>query len=134
MECTNPRRLANARVNLAWAHLLAGDVERAKESLRGAREAQPRLDTLVALFADDLDARIALAERKASSAEARFREVAERARALALPLDEARAEEGRAGALFAQKKLPAADAAAAHAEELVEALAARIALGEGRDA
>lgn len=130
--CTNPRRLANARVNLAWAHLLAGDPERAKESLHGARVAQPRLDTLVALFADDLDARIALAEGRAEVAEVRFREVAERARALALPLDEARAEEGRARALFARKKLRAADEAAIHAQMLVEALAARIALGEGR--
>lgn len=132
LACNNPRRVANARVNLAWAHLLAGDAQEARRDLARAREAHAHLDALVALFADDLEGRVALAEGASERAAATFADVATRARALALPLDEARAEEGLARALLAARKLSDADAAAARAEALIEEAAALVALGEGR--
>lgn len=132
--CDRPLLLANAELNLAWAALFDGDRARAREAWTRAKAgvSAPDLRTLMHLL--HVEAELMLADRDAKSA----LEALDRLRVLAHTAGATeilwQAHLGRARALSFLGATDDAIAAYRESERLLGDLAARVPLGEGRDA
>lgn len=131
VPCADPRRQAELRLDRARVALLAGDADEAARHLAAARAAHERPDATLSADARVVSARVALARGDTASAASaadelvRLQEASGDADALAQALELRSRARLRAGAL------PQAREDAARAEELVDALARTVALGEG---
>lgn len=132
--CDRPLLLANAEINLAWAALFDSDGPRAKAAWSRARAAvsTPDLRTMIHLL--HLEAELLLAEKQPKVALETF----DRLRVLAHTAGATeivwRAHLGRGRALSAAGATDQAISAYRESEHLLQELAARVPLGEGRDA
>jgi hypothetical protein len=133
-SCAQPNQRLNARLNLAFAHLQARRWAAASQELEEAKvlQAQATLDQL--LWSLDLEARLAIAERRPEDALHLYDKLDQRA-ASALSLEgQFRAALGRARALLAlgrrtQEALAALDAA----DRFVEKQLRQVPMQAGRD-
>lgn len=132
--CDQPLLLANAELNLAWAALFDGDRAGARDAWARAKNSvsAPDLRTMMHLL--QLEAELLLADQSARAA----LEVLDRLRVLAHTAGATeilwQAHLGRARALSFLGATDDAIAAYRESERLLGELAARVPLGEGRDA
>lgn len=133
-ECAQPEEAQNAHVDLAMWALAAGDLDLAEKHAALARGAAVTPRAEVALWLEDVEARIALARGAAARAVAAYETLRARARAAAIPHVAWRAEVGRGQALEALGKDAGAEAAYRAAEALLSEESLVVPLMEGRAA
>lgn len=129
--CPRPEQVKNTLVNLALSGLQAGHTVRAKAWLTQARRLG-RASVQVALWALDLEGRIALAEGRTQAALTAYASLEALATTAASPDGQWRAEIGRADAWRARGDIPRARRAFARAEGLLEAQLLSVSIGPDR--
>ena len=136
--CAVPYEAANNRINLALAELQAGRPDAAAahvDAVRAAARADETVfDPFVAVWADDIRGRIALARGDVAAARRHFDALASQARRAGSADLRWRAAMGRAAVAVAVGELDAAAAAYADAESALDDQSLRVPIGEVRDA
>ncbi len=125
-------QLANAAVNLALAHLQAGQVGPARESLAAAGAGEQPPQTFIELWRIDLEGRAALAAGEPAAALAAYQRLEELAARTLAGEARWRAAVGRARARALQGQRMEAIAAYQEAEALLDDQINQVPLGEGR--
>lgn len=129
--CSDPLLQADVLVNRALGAMDDGRAAEALEAI-GAARALGVADAEITFWSLDIEARAALAQGRAEAAVALFESLAARGRAARSPATVWRAELGAGRALQAAGRRDEAIAAWQRAEDVLETLAVRVPLGEGR--
>jgi tetratricopeptide (TPR) repeat protein len=131
-KCPDPRALANTRVNSAYGHLLTGDIAAATAALADLRLAGGDRSLKTAIYAAEIEGRIALARGRAKDALRAFETADDLANTSVLPAEQHRAAVARGEALVTLGRTAEAVEAFERAERILDGGSAIIPLGEGR--
>jgi tetratricopeptide (TPR) repeat protein len=131
--CPDPVRRFNAGLNVALAHLQSHRLHEAKVALAAAERYLSTATPSLRFWSQDLQGRIALEEGRRSEALAIYQRLDRLANQASSPEERWRATFGKAAAYDASGDRPAALAALAQAERLVDEQLARIPIQEGRE-
>ena len=132
-KCEQPDMQIYVGVNLALVALQKNQPDKARRALDAAPATDPESDAYVALWRDEIEGRLALAQHRPEEALASYDKLLERGVAYASAEIMWRAALGRAEALEASDRNQAAIAAYRQAEDQLEEQSLRVPLGEGRD-
>ncbi len=125
-------RRRNALVNLALAHLHAGRLAEARQALAEGGKADDRSTVLERLWILEIEARLQLAEGRDDEALEAYERIALLAAGASVPEARWRAAVGRGRALLTIDQ-PAATAALAEAEELLDEESLQVPIHDGRE-
>ncbi|MBN1962813.1 MAG: CHAT domain-containing protein [Deltaproteobacteria bacterium] len=128
-----PEWEGNTFINLALTSIHLGNLQQAQQYLNDAREHLPRHSSLPALWGLDIEARLALLEKRPRDALKIYSKLTTQAQVQALAEVKWRSLIGQAQAYTALSRLTLAHAAYSNAEQLVYESSLNVPLYEGRD-